>query len=229
MNSKTLLNSQKNDIFRLIKSSGLNPVNFEWKETKSSRAHTSYAYGEVNPILKYKGTEYYFLINYDKLLYNVEFCPSEKIIVGRVDTITSWDILLNYFIEWLDFLQRELEQPDLWEELFKYRPPPDTFSPDLANEPFNNQELKKISEGIDNIRAYLESEFDLSKEQQENVNEQLDYLVTAAQRQGRKDWYNILIAVVLQTCIYLAASPEQANTIWKLIKSSLKEIIQLLP
>ena len=229
MKVKTLLRSQKNDVFRLIKESGLNPENFEWQKTEGPRAFTSYAFGETIPTLRYKGTEYYFLINYEDLLYKIEFCPGKKTIIERMDTIVSWDILLNYFTHWLDFLKREVEQPDLWEELFKYQLSPDTFSPNLANEKFNIQELKKISEGIDNIRAYLESEFELEKEQNEIVNEKLEYLVSASNRLGKKDWFNICFTVTFSIALALSMSPEQANTIWKMITSHLKGIIQLLP
>jgi hypothetical protein len=61
------------------------------------------------------------------------------------------------------------------------------------------------------------------------IGEKLDYLLAAAKRQGRKDWLHTSIGVIFTLATALAFSPEQAKTIWNILKVALSGIIQLLP
>lgn len=228
MSSQKLMRSEKNQVLQIIQEEGLDPANFEWGETKSSRAHTSFAYDEKVPILVYKGTEYYCIFGHKDYVYDLEFSPGKNRIVQRTATVLSWDHLLHYFREWLECLKRELAEPDLWGELLKSIQL-EKITPDTTDEPFTEPELDKISDGIETIRAYIESEFKLNAEQKEHVNQQLDYLVAELKRQGKRSWYYFMTGNIMYLAHYLPASLEQINTIWNFIKYPLKDIYQLLP
>lgn len=225
---KMLLTTQKNGLFKLIEKYGLDPSNFIWDSMSTSRATTTYGYDEKMPVLIYKETDFYFSIDYKRNKYFAVFSPGKKTLDETKYELT-WDVLLSHFTEWLRNLKREIEQPALWKELLKYSPPSDKLIFDESNEQFTEKELIKISKGIDNIRSYLETEFNLHAEQRGKVNEQLEYLTSAASRLTKKDWYNILFTVGFQICIYLSPSPEKANAFWKFINSTFIRIVQLLP
>ena len=221
-----LLPKQKKELFKLIEQYALDPGNFQWEEKPTSRATTSYAYGEELPRLVYKGTDFYFAFEYRKKKYNAVYCPGKTTFDDSLFGVI-WNVLLNHFTVWLRCLKREIEQPDLWEELLKSKFASDTS--EISNEQFTEQEQIKISEGINNIRAYIESEFTHLKDQSAFVNEQLDYLVSASKRLGKKDWILMSIGTITSLALKFSMSSEQANTIWEFIKSSLIGIIQLLP
>jgi len=172
-----LLPGQKNELFQLIEKNNLDPRNFKWESVSTSRASTTYAYGEKLPVLKYNGTDFYFSIDYKRNKYFAVFSPGYKTLNEKKREL-SWDLLIRYFKMWLIYLKREIKQPDLWGELLKSKLASDAS--DISLEPFTEPELKKISVGVDKIRAYLGSEFKFTIEEKKKVNEQLDYLVSAA-------------------------------------------------
>ena len=118
----------------------------------------------------------------------------------------------------------------MWDELVKYQlPPGEQISRGIGNEPFTAQQVDQIAESLKKIREYLELELDLDVQQKTLVNEKLDYLLEASKRQGRKDWLHTSIGVIFTLAIALAFSPEQARTIWNILKVAVSGIIQLLP
>ncbi len=67
----------------------------------------------------------------------------------------------QYVLRWLESLQREIEEPDLWESLGKYQTPLGAgVAPDTENSPFSAAEAKRLTEDLSKIREYLKSEFE---------------------------------------------------------------------
>jgi len=141
----------------------------------------------------------------------------------------SWDEQLRQVDLWLSYLQREVEQPDLWADISRYQlPDEDRPSPEQGNEPFTAYQAERISETLDKVKIYIESEIKLNAEQSRFVAEKLEYLTKATKRQGKLDWYNTCIGVLVTISTSLVLAPEQTKAIWALIKESIVGVIKLL-
>jgi hypothetical protein len=228
MSEYMLLRSQRNTVLALIKQYEVDPFNFSWSEVESKYTSERSLSVEVSR-LSYKDTEFYFQFDFLRGEHYAIFSPGEQTLVEE-QYPEKWSFQLNYVKNWLMYLKREIEKPDLWAELAKYQlPPGEQLSTEMGNEPFTAQQFDQIAEGLRKVRAYLEAEFDFNEQQQRLIGEKLDYLLAAAKRQGRKDWLHTSIGVIFTLATALAFSPEQAKTIWNILKVALSGIIQLLP
>jgi hypothetical protein len=76
---------------------------------------------------------------------------------------------------------------------------------EIENTPFSGEEQEQIAAQLTEAKEYVRANFELEPGQVERIEEQLDYLVEAAQRVGRLDWRNLLVgsflSLVLQAVI----------------------------
>lgn len=233
MNQLILLKSQKNEILKIIekaKKAKLNPINFKWSVVSSSMTPEL----QVSRI-DYVGSGYFFKFDFKKGGERHAFCsPGDQRLIEHMlsehSQWGSWAEDKSSFRDWLFYLSREIYQPDLWAEMSKYQLPPESeVVPDISNEPFTTYQVEKILSGLNQVRAYLEEQRLGSEEQKRFVKERLNYLADAAKRQGRKDWVYTCIGVLVTITTALALSPEQAKTLWYLIRDAMAGIILFLP
>ena len=228
MENRTLLKSQRNEILALIRNAGLDPLNFEWAETSSKRSTDDALRGDKVAMLIYRESNFYFIFDFQRGKQYAEFSPGSDRLVEK-DYTGSWLGQLDCVGIWLACLKRELTEPDMWEQLADFQlPGAGTLDPDEANEPFTAPQVEQIIEGVNKVRAYLEAESDYTEEQLSNMRGQLDYLVSAAKRQGRKDWFHTAIGVIFSLAISLSLAPEQAKTVWNILKGTISGIVRLL-
>jgi hypothetical protein len=227
MSGYTLLRSQKNAILELVKRSELDPFNFSWSEELSK-----FSWGGNRPevsCLSYNDTEFYFLFDFLKGENYAIFSPGADKLVEKAYP-GNWESQLSYVKKWLTCLKREIQQPDLWVELAKYKlAPGEQISREIENEPFTAQQVDQIAESLNKIREYLEANFNLDMQQKTLMNEKLNYLLEASKRQGRKDWLHTSIGVIFTIATGLALAPEQAKVIWNILKVAVSGITQLIP
>jgi len=228
MSEYNLLRSQKNGVLEAIKSSGLDPFNFKWSEEDSQcTREDEFSFASVER-LSYVDIKFYFQFDCSEGKRYAIFSPGRERCVEE-HYPGAWVGQLSSVRSWLTYLKRELAQPDLWAELSKYQLPPDeTLTADIGNEPFTVKEAEQLSEGIRKVRAYIEAEFALNEDQHNLVNEKLDYLLEAAKRQGRKDWFHTSIGVIFTLASAMAFSPEQTKNIWNILKDAISGVIYLL-
>lgn len=233
MNQLILLKSQKNEILELIKEVGLDPFNFEWSVVSSSMTHEL----QVSRI-DYVVSGFFYTFDIHKGGPYAIYSPGKEMLLERQNSGSSipgswdpsWKLQKRYFRNWLSYLRREIDQPDLWAEILKYPLPPGSeLGPDISNEPFTAYQVEKILSGLNQVRAYLEEQGLASEEQKRFVNERLNYLADAAKRQGRKDWIYTCIGVLVTIATALALAPEKAKTLGYLIRDAIAGIIQFLP
>lgn len=235
MTDYSLLRSQKNEVLELIKQSTLDPYNFSWsversrKTVERSRKTNESGVPVTISILKYNNTPYYFIFEILKGSHFSIYSPGgDKLHESQYPG--NWKIELEYVRKWLTYIQREVEQPDLWEDLLKQKIAYDeTISPDTGNEPFSTFQAGQIIEGIENIRKYLLNEFKGDQSAEGLINQKLDYLIGASKRQGRNDWFHTSIGVFVGIATALAMSPDQTKQVWFMLKNAISGIIKLLP
>lgn len=126
-------------------------------------------------------------------------------------------------------LKEEIDAPDLWKEIEKYRA---TFSlappEELVNEPIPGYEVDEIASKVQLLTDKIEESFHLQEEQKQFVRSKLSYLADAAKRQGRLDWVHTFIGVLVTIAMALSLDPEQANKLWILVKEIFGQIIHLI-
>ena len=220
MENYELLKSQKNEVFEILQKAGLEPANFSWKWGEMADL------GEFIdvPRLEYLDGQYYF-----------EFKPDFSTFTpGRGEAISteragSWGMQRHHIREWVICLKREIEAPDLWAEMEKYKL---SFSVTLpqrqVNEPISASEAEKISDKLSLLTNTIEQQFDLDAEHKKFVRSKLNYLAEAAKRQSGLDWVHTLIGVSVTIVLSLNLTPDKASELWQLIKSVLGPFIHLI-
>ena len=220
-----ILKSQKNYLFEIIKGWDFEPRNFSWQDTTIRTEH-----GIVPALcLRYASSGFFFTIFNDKIGSQcVSFSPGKEH-TSEMYTYSCWEEAAAYFRTWLECLQIELNQPDLWAQLdeqaeeVKFE-----VVQDQKNLPFSAVEADKIVAGVNQIREYLLKEFTDNKNKQLLIESRLDYLIHATRTHKRIDWMNIAIGTLLQTIIALALAPDQATKVWMILKVSVLGIVKLL-
>ena len=216
-----LLQSQKNELFALIKESGIEHFNFIWRITKRF---------DGSPMLCYShnDTEYFYIFSIGSGGHFACFSPAYDRISSECITQT-WGRQKQTFQQWLVFLKREIDSPDLWGALAKVNLPPELKTKaDFLNEPFTARESDNISRDIKTLESYFVEQGWAKKEQIDIVNQKLDYLIENTKKQSRKDWFFTGIGILVSIITTLALSQEQGNYLFHYFKTMLSGIIPFL-
>jgi len=223
-----LLKTQKNQVLNIIYKAGLEPANFSW--TTQQIPHTSvpppYKIIQV-PRLNYLDGEHYF--RFEK--YSCTFSPGAKKAVQHEAGATSESFggQLYYVDKWARCLKREIEAPDLWAEMEKYKTSISLTIPEqLLNEPIPACEAEKISEKLSLLADKIEEHFELKDGQNQFVRAKLNYLAEAVKRQRSVDFVYTVIGVSVTIAMGLALAPDRAKEFWELMRSLMGGFIHLI-
>lgn len=215
-----LMRSQKNQLLEIIKRKELDPFNFEWvKEVDRSK---------LISLLKYKDTDYLFGTKIYPDYFEWVASPGLDYLIEK-HVVYSWNDVVVGFHYWLNYLNREIEQPDLWGELERIKEFGDIeYEVENTMQQFSYQETSQIEEGINNIRDYLIKEVKGNAEEVMKINEKLDYLIDASKRMGRIDWRNVFIGTVVNIITSVGLNPEQVQVVAQLFQSAVTGIMRLV-
>jgi len=228
MLENTLMKSQKNEILDLIKETSLDSFSFKWSDVDSQLSDNG-GFPLTVSKLSYDNSSYYFVFDLHKNQHYSFYSPGNSKL-HQEEYPGGWNNQIYYVVQWLNYLEREVSQPDLWDDLSKQKIVYDQkIHPEMTNEPFSVFQSEQISEGIENIRKYLLEEFKDNSEFKNLINKKLDYLKDASKRQGRSDWFHTGIGVFVGIATALAMSPDQTKNMWVLFESAITGILRLLP
>ena len=114
--------------------------------------------------------------------------------------------------EWLTYLKREYEAPDLWgllrQELKLLQL---ASSPDLPNDSFTEPEKQSIRIQLTQISQRLISDHNLQVQQVEILEQGFSYLADSVNRFGKKDWLNFAMGTLVNIALGAAFSPTVAQ------------------
>lgn len=231
----TLLKSQKNEVFEIIQEQGLEPANFSWitGEYRIPSEHILtrdliHCVYEVPKLIYQKNSQFYFQFELRNGRLHCTFSPSKDTPITKKLT-RSWEEQKRYVKLWANCLKKEIEAPDLWAEIEKYRTTlPLLPGEQLVNEPIPAYEVEEIASKLNLLADKVEEQFKLTNEQNQFVRSKLNYLADAAKRQPRRDWENIFIAVIINIAFNLALEPAKAQQFWQLVKSIIGPFIHLI-
>jgi len=219
-----LMKSQKNDLFKEIKRTELDPLNFQWERLGDKKKDD-----DSFDHFSYKGTRYFFAVNIPKDHFSIIYSPGESMLHEKTSHY-DWDVVLLSFRSWLKCLSREILEPDLWEELeglkenasFEYE-----FEYETENgmQQFTYQQVVQIERGINEIREYLLEQVDGKTDE---INHKLDYLIDASKRMGRTDWKNVFFGALVNLAINTGLDEMQRQAVVALFQSAVTGILKLV-
>jgi len=108
MQMLTILKSQQNEVLKLIQGFKLDLARFKWS-VEPSVATKDLAVSR----LSYRGTEFFFQFGYKERKEFAILSPDTDKLVD-LQYPGSWDSQKRYCLIWLGYLQREMNEPDLW-------------------------------------------------------------------------------------------------------------------
>jgi hypothetical protein len=222
-----LLQTQINDIALAIKERGLEITDFEWQTVDSQNIT-----GVKVPLLIHKPTRYFTLFDFRDpkgQLFSLERCPGRDRLSDSRE-FESWEAARSFAVNWLDFLKKEIEAPDLWKAI-SHETSLLTAAADVdSNAPFTAEEQQYIHSQLQGLREYLLTVHRLDPEL---VGPQIQYLVESAGRMGRKDWTAILVRIIVNVIVSAGLPPETSREIlkfaWTLLGNTITSRPPLLP
>ncbi len=126
-----------------------------------------------------------------------------------------WQSLLARISTWLEEVKQDLDTPDLWAELQREGELLGAGSSVVTeNTPFTADEQREIAERLKKLGEYVRVTHSLSMAQMQALQEKIDYLVTASNRFGRKDWLILFMGVIFGYLFSAGLPPESAHTIF---------------
>ena len=208
----SLLKIQKNVLFDEIVSKGLNPSQF------IIDSHT------LATNISFKNSKYYFQIIGS--ISSIDYSPAKdalrkKILIPKDN---RWAVVLSYFRLWLDYLLREIEQPDKWDDLLESSNQVHWHIEEEQNTRFSHQEVLDIESSVKQIKSKIES-LGLLPEQLRLIEARLDYLCDKAKSFNRIDWKNFLIGTLISLVVELALPQETVKTLWHIFRDAFKHVI----
>ncbi|UCG59703.1 MAG: hypothetical protein JSU70_09330 [Phycisphaerales bacterium] len=216
----TLLRSQKNRVFEILREEGLEPADFKWVKVNSGGTI-------IVSKLDYRDGTYYFQFSWYELNSWCVAAPG-KYRAMEYEHPRNWSEHEVCFRNWTRYLKREINAPDLWTDIEKYRLLfSSTLSQQLVNEPISACEADKIREVLSSLAEKIEAKFELSYEQREFVRDKLDYLAEAARRQRCTDWTYSVLGVAVTIVTVLNLEQYHAETLWRLAGNELGQLIRL--
>ncbi|PYS35190.1 MAG: hypothetical protein DMF75_04395 [Acidobacteria bacterium] len=216
MEIKNLLKSQGNQVFEAIRRNEWEPSEFEWQETQGPGSGTQVFQ------LVHKASGFYFVFDNVGGNFYSKWSPAEQTL-EQIQGLANWPTQLVHFNNWLLYLRRETESPDLWRAISKEAQVLESAaSADTSNAPFTAEEKAYIVQGINEIKQYLLTAHKLDPEL---VESRLKYLIESSERVGRKDWINLLISVLVGIVISAALPPEATRELFRFVGTVLRQII----
>lgn len=204
-----LLKSQKNDIFDAIVSNGLSPSQFDVESI-------NYKF-----VVKYLNSDYAFTFEPKRVLFSPgDEDPSES------QSVSTWNEKIMFFVCWLDYLKREIGQPDKWAEFFEASKQVEWKLSDEKNRQFTYQEVQEIEASLNLIKSKIVT-LGLLSEQLKLINSKMDYLCEKAKVLGTVDWKNLVIGTLIATILQLGLPSETSKALWVIFKEIFQKIISI--
>jgi len=202
-----------------IEKRSLDASQFVWEDRESTRRQD-----RVVSALVHRPTGYYFLFDFIDQEHWAERSPGSD---SPLDTKYPkvWGNQRVYVYEWLGYLKREIEAPDLWAEISQETELAEAVvSTEIGNTPFTEGEQQLIAERLEEIGKFLATTQTLSDEQAQFVKKRLNYLADAASRLGRQDWLHTTIGVLFTIITGVALAPNQARELFRFATEMLRQV-----
>jgi hypothetical protein len=218
----TLLRSQKKKVYDILRQVGLEPAAFFWSNVEIVERL-------IVSRLNYRGAEQYYF-QFSSYEINA-WCVASP---GRFRTMDywypkTWEEQEGILRVWAQTLKDELDTPDPWVELAKYRVVVNgELSGEVVNEPIPAAEADQIGLALGRLVESAARELSLGEEQAALVRARLAYVADAARRERSRDWVYTVIGAWASTAASLTLTEEQAAALWQMLRCELGSFVNLL-
>lgn len=96
---------------------------------------------------------------------------------------------------------------------------------DPNNTVFTDDEIKKITSSIEEIKVSISKMSDITSEQFHFISRKFDEINDASKRLGRKDWMNLVVGILTNTIISLALNQNTAKTMFQVANTALSWVL----
>ncbi|SRR6266550_3311326 len=232
--STDLRPKQRSDLFVVVKETGFDPGEFEWRVVTGEWA--GFDKFQTVPALLHKPTSKVFslaLIPGDTAGYvnrhgswAVYSTPGEDGPHEQREYI-SWDTVLEEARQWLRRI-REDSGPDLWAQAAEQQRLLESGE-GLPNTPFSPEERERLFATLDRLRDGILQTQELGAEQTAALRTAIEGGKSAAGRLGRKDWFMYFLGTVTSLAISAAFAPDQARHLWQAAVHAVLWVLQAPP
>jgi hypothetical protein len=232
---KTFPKKYKNPLFEQIQEKGLNPIDFigrDFPEDETNQHKSSY-------LIQYKNSYLRFLITYFPMTYlptsigDFSFKCSYFSRSGIEELPSKFPYIQRAFSTWLDdvkkYQEEEEDAPDLWEQMDTYKDFIISPSPlEIDFHPFSEVEKVQVLVGISEFQRLIAENYNLTEEQQSEINKRLDYIKAAVDRLNRFDWKALTYSTIIGITITLTLDTESGRALFRLFQQAFQHIVYLL-
>jgi hypothetical protein len=216
---------------------GLNPNDFKWVKC-DSKFNKQFKVRKI----EYIPMKFYYIIDY-------EYTPPEIFFIFKTETFHSyyspgedrissskvfgsWMQQLDHVRSWITYINREVESINFLKKItVEGSIPFGRISLKTDNEPLKDDEVEnviKLIEGLKEDIKKLKKSGDISDEQLEYANSQLDFLTENVKKQGKRAWLTMALGVVIQL-VLSNIDVGLLNKFWLAIQTAIGEALILLP
>lgn len=195
----TLVQSKKNDVFKVIEASGLDPRDFEWQVVKSRYMRLS------PPVSKlvHTPTGYFFVFDLSEDYYGRDSFisimspgPDRR---EDISTAGVWSAQIRQVGIWLQLLVNEVEQPDLWTEIRRVASTALLALPSgIPDTRFTPEERPRIQAQLDELKSEISRLADLSEQQNQILDARVAEIAEATNELKRRQWYHFALGEFVQ-------------------------------
>jgi hypothetical protein len=183
-----MLKKYKNQLFDLIKQSGLDINRFQINEEDEIVTTISFNDSPFG-FITFNSKESFDLFQFKFTLFSPKYAMSD---FYPPNNWTNFSNLLSTFSNWIenhikDYLQEQSE-PDLWDEYLNGNKTLNFETIDFGNkESFTSDELVQIKMAINELKYLIQSNLEANETEQLLINDRLDYLINASLRLNKFD------------------------------------------
>jgi len=233
---RLILNKHRNALLELIQSAKLDPQAFrridgEIKDGESLRIElvgTPHYFDifaslmDTQRMFLYKQST--FKIAYPNPIIGDSSWPYRKPFNEIQEQFKVWlDSVVKGYLKYLDEEEEDRALPDLWADLAF--PSALSHSPSaLQNIKFSIGEQTRIAKALHEFEEEVQSREILTREQIKLLHEQVEYLVDASKRLGRKDWLAAATGALIGFTLQSGLTTEVATQVIRLAGAALQWI-----
>jgi hypothetical protein len=222
----------KNEIFNYLNDTNLGKDNFDIEESIEYELSTTSIIFKDSP-LKFiirTSAASYDLLDYRFVTFSPEFKMSDiypsqdwAYFTEVFDSFKSW--INNHVAEYVE----ELQIPDLWSEYKKGNKTLRFNEINFENrENFSFEEKEQIKMAINELKLLIHKNMETSDEEQQLVNNRLDYLIEAMNRLNKFDWKSVAISTTMSISIALTLDTSKGQLLFDLFRKVFSIIPMLI-
>ena len=222
-----LMKTQRNEVLDVLRDAELNPDEFAWTKITLEEIPMGADKGIVS-CLVHRPTDYRFEFDVrHKRQFWGKFSPGRE---SRQDyeEIYSWEAMLGVVGIWALCLKRELDAPDLWNEIQRERKLLQSTIDAAGDDSFTNKEQGQIRDELLQIKQYIVEQVESGRELRAYVEERFDYLEAALSRMSRTDWLHTAIGVIVTVAVGVGLTADEARTLFSRVRGLFVKGLELL-